>query len=87
MECRRPFHDLSAGETAAPYLSGECGAPPGGTQISRRKDQAESLGTEEKASRPRDTHSKAFTPGLTPGVFCLFLIDLWIRPFNDKGRY
>ena len=33
-------------------LAGECGAPPisGGTQISRRKDQAGSLGTEEKIS-------------------------------------
>ncbi len=66
MEGRRPFHDLSAGETAAPDLSGECGAPPisGGTQISRRKDQAGSLGAEEKTSRTRNIHSKAFTPGL-----------------------
>ena len=38
----------------APLSGGQCGAPPisGGTQLSRRKDQAESLGTEEKASVP-----------------------------------
>ena len=65
----RPFHDLSAGETAAPELSGECGAPPisGGTQISRRNDPAylgrESLGAEEKTSRTGDIHCKAFSPG------------------------
>ncbi len=67
----RPFHDLSAGETAAPDLSGECGGGKTPLQISRRKDPAydrrESLGTEEKTSRTRDIHSKAFNPGLTPG--------------------
>jgi len=51
-----------------------------GTQISRRKDQAGSLGAEEKASRTRDIHSKAFTPWLTPGVLCQFLIG------NNKDR-
>ena len=56
---RRPFHDLSAGDTAAPDLSGECGAPPnsGGTQISRRKDPAygrrESLGLRPVGPTPR----------------------------------
>jgi hypothetical protein len=54
VEGRRPFPDLSTGETAAPDLSGECGAPllVSGTQISRRKDpafQRERLGAEEKA--------------------------------------
>jgi hypothetical protein len=67
VEGHRPFHDLSAGETAAPDLSGECGEGKTPPQISRRKDQAESLGTEEKSSRTRDTHSKAFIPGLMPG--------------------
>ncbi len=67
---RRPFHDLSAGETAAPDLSGECGGGKTPPQISRRKDQARSLGAEEKTSRTRDIHSKAFTPGL----LCRFLI-------------
>jgi len=46
----RTFHDLSAGETAAPDLSGECGGGKTPPQISRRKDQAGRLGTEEKAS-------------------------------------
>jgi len=36
------------GETAALDLSGECGGGKTPLQISRRKDQAESLGTEEK---------------------------------------
>jgi len=45
---RRPFHDLSAGETAAPDLSGECGGGKAPPQISRRKDQAGRLGAEEK---------------------------------------
>jgi hypothetical protein len=31
------------------------------------------LGAEEKTSRTRNIHSKAFTPGLTPGVLCRFL--------------
>jgi hypothetical protein len=52
-----------------------------GTQISRRNDPAcdrrESLGTEEKTTRRRDIHSKAFTLGLTPGGLCRFLIDVW----------
>ncbi len=59
----RPFHDLSAGETAAPDLSGECGGGKTPLQISRRKDPAylgrESLGAEEKTSRTRDIHSKS----------------------------
>ena len=80
MEGRRAFHDLSAGETAAPDLSGECGGGKTPLQISRRKDQARSLGAEEKTSRPRDIHSKAFTPGLTPGVLCPFLIA------DEQGR-
>jgi len=41
-----------------------------GMQISRRKDPAyvrrESLGAEEKTSRTRDIHSKAFTPRAHP---------------------
>jgi len=37
-------------------------------------------GTEEKTSRTRDIHSKAFTPWLTPGVLCQFLIG------NNKDR-
>jgi hypothetical protein len=71
---RCPFHDLSAGETAAPDLSGECGGGKTPPQISRRKDQAGSLGNEEKASRTRDIHSKAYNPGLTSGVLCRFFI-------------
>jgi hypothetical protein len=70
VEGRRPFHDLSAGETAAPDSWGECGGGKTAPQISRRKDQAGSLGAEEKTSRTRDIHSKAFTPRLTPGVLC-----------------
>ncbi len=46
----RAFHDLSAGETAAPDLSGECGGGKNPPWISRRKDQAVRLGTEEKIS-------------------------------------
>ena len=88
MEGRRPFHDLSAGETAAPDLSGECGGGKTPPQISRRKDPAydrrESLGTEEKTSRTRDIHSEAFTPGLTPGVLCRFLIDP--SPSYQQGK-
>jgi len=37
------------------------------------------LGTEEKTSRTRDIHSKAFTPGREPGVLCRFLIESMIR--------
>jgi len=76
VEGRRPFHDLSAGETAVPPIGREMRSPAyiSGTQISRRKDQAGSLGTEEKTSRTRDIHSKAFTPGLMPGVNCRCLI-------------
>jgi len=77
---RCAFHDLSAGETAAPDLSGECGGGKTPPQISRRKDQAGSLGTEEKRSRTRDIHSKAFTPGITPAVLCQFLIDYDYSP-------
>jgi len=47
-EGRCPFHDLSVGEAAAPDLSGECGGGKTPLQISRRKDQAESLGTTDK---------------------------------------
>ncbi len=72
---RCPFHDLSAGETAAPDLSGECGGDKTPLQISRRKDPAGSLGAEEKTSRSRDIHSEAFTPGLTSGVLCRFLME------------
>jgi len=36
------------GETAAPDLSGECGEGKTSPQISRRKDQAGSLGTAKK---------------------------------------
>ena len=43
VEGRRAFHDLSAGETAAPDLSGECGGGKTPLQISRRKDQAGAL--------------------------------------------
>ena len=67
MEGRRPFHDLSAGETAAPDLSGECGGGKTPPQISRRKDPAGSLGAEEKTSRTRDIHSKDSPPGSRPG--------------------
>jgi len=49
---RRAFHGLSVGETAAPDVSGECGVGKTPPQISRRKDQAASLGTEEKAPYP-----------------------------------
>ena len=49
VEGRRPFPDLSTGETAAPDLSGECGGGKNPPQISRRKDQAGRLGAEEKA--------------------------------------
>ena len=52
---RRAFHDLSVGETAAPDLSGECGGGKTPPQISRRKHQAGSLGTEEKAPYPHTT--------------------------------
>jgi len=50
VEGRCPFHDLSVGEAAAPDLSGECGGGKNPLQISRRKDQAESLGTTDKIS-------------------------------------
>jgi hypothetical protein len=50
VEGRCPFHDLSAGETAAPDLSGECGGGKTPPQIRRRKDQAGSFGAEEKTS-------------------------------------
>jgi len=50
VEGRRPFHDVSGGETAAPDLSGECGGGKTPLQIRRRKDQAESLGTTDKIS-------------------------------------
>ena len=53
LEGRRAFHDLSAGETAAHDLSGECGGGKNPPWISRRKDQAVRLGTEEKASTTR----------------------------------
>ncbi len=50
---RRPFHVLSAGETAGPaFGTMRSPASSGGTQISRRKDQAGSLGIEEKVSSP-----------------------------------
>ncbi len=52
---RRAFHDLSVGETAAPDLSGECGGGKTPPQISRRKHQAGSLGTEEKVPYPHTT--------------------------------
>jgi len=48
VEGRCSFHDLSVGETAAPDLSGECGEGKTPLQISRRKDQAGSLGTAKK---------------------------------------
>ena len=47
------FHDLSVGETAAPPIcksGGDCGGGRTPPQISSRKDQPESLGTEEKVS-------------------------------------
>jgi len=50
---RRAFHDLSAGETAAHDLSGECGGGKNPPWISRRKDQAVRLGTEEKVLTTR----------------------------------
>ncbi len=46
---RRPFHGLSVGETAGPAMAGQCGGGKNPPQISRRKDQAGSLGTKEKA--------------------------------------
>ncbi len=54
----RPFHDLSVGETAVPPIGREMRSPAytSGTQISLRKDQAGSLGTEEKTSWPSYTH-------------------------------
>ena len=45
---RCAFRNLSAGETAAPVEAGECGGGKNPPQISCRKDQAGSLGTEEK---------------------------------------
>jgi len=48
---RRTFHDLSVGETAA-RRSRECGGGKTPPQISCRKDQAGSLGTQEKVSLP-----------------------------------
>jgi len=50
VEGRRPFHDVSVGEAAAHDLSGECGGGKTALQIRRRKDQAGSLGTTDKAS-------------------------------------
>ena len=47
---RRPFHDVSVGEAAAHDLSGECGGGKTPLQIRRRKDQAGSLETTDKAS-------------------------------------
>jgi len=47
------FRHLSVGETAAPSLcksGGECGGGKTPPKISGRKDQPESLGTEEKVS-------------------------------------
>jgi len=44
-----PFHDLLVGETAV-RLRRKCGGGKTPPQISRRKDQAESLGTKEKNS-------------------------------------
>jgi len=46
---RCPFHGLSVGETAGPAMAGQCGGGKNPPQISRRKDQAGSLGTKEKA--------------------------------------
>ena len=77
MEGRRPFHDLSAGETAVPPIGREMRRgqnSPADKSEKRSRLQRESLGTEEKTSRTRDIHSKAFTPGFTPGVLCRFLI-------------
>jgi hypothetical protein len=48
VEGRYSFHDLYAGETAAPDLSEECGGGKNPPQIRCRKDQAESLGTTDK---------------------------------------
>ena len=66
------FSRLISGGNRSPRLVGGMRSPAyiSGTQISRRKDQAGSLGSEEKTSRTRDIHSKAFTPG----VLCRFLI-------------
>ena len=50
---RRAFHDLSAGETAAHDLSGECGGGKNPPWISRRKDQAGRLETEEEVLTTR----------------------------------
>jgi hypothetical protein len=69
---RCPFHDLSAGEPAAADLSEECGGGKTPPQISRRKDQAGSPGIEEKASRTRHIHSRAFIPGLMSGILIAY---------------
>ena len=69
---RCPFHDLSAGETAAVDLSEGCGGGKTPPQISRRKDQAGSPGTEEKTSRTRHIHSMAFNPGLTSVILIAY---------------
>jgi hypothetical protein len=67
------FSRLISGGNRSPRLVGGMRSPAytSGTLISRRKDPAfdrrESLGAEEKTSRTRDIHSKAFTPGLRPG--------------------
>jgi hypothetical protein len=89
---RCPFHDLSVGETAAPDFSGECGGGKTPPQISRRKDQAGSPGTEEKTSRTRYIHTMAFTPGFAPEILCRFLIGLcnhthWLRTRNGEATY
>jgi len=79
VEGRRPFHDLSAGETAAPDLSGECGGGKTPPQISRRKDPAHGGRASEPKKRLQGRAIyiyKAFTPGLTPGVLCQFLIEI-----------
>ena len=52
--------------------AGECGGGKTPPQISRRKDQAGSPGTEEKTSRLRHIHSMAFTPGLTSGILIAY---------------
>ena len=44
------FTTYQWGEAAAPEFSGECGGGKSPPQISRRKEQAGSLGTEEKIS-------------------------------------
>jgi hypothetical protein len=48
----RSFCGLSAGETAGPGLSGQCGGGKTPPEISRLKDQPRSLGAEEKLSYP-----------------------------------